>query len=141
MINYFCRPEVQGSPLRNSLFRRQSLGKSSKISDRKKFFERRGSLTMLMEGCNDNKETINSVITKLYRKAEFDLAKAQRGIIFLDGMDKIGNNANISELGRRQVNKFFTCLKCNIVHFEIPKSFPFEISNWTLFFFLNTCRF
>ena len=92
---------------------------------------------MLMEGCNDNKETINSVITKLYRKAEFDLAKAQRGIIFLDGMDKIGNNANISELGRRQVNKFFTCLKCNI---EIPKSFPFEISNWTLFF-LNTCRF
>jgi len=98
-------PEVQGSPLRNSLFRRQSLGKSSKISDRKKFFERRGSLTMLMEGCNDNKETINSVITKLYRKAEFDLAKAQRGIIFLDGMDKIGNNANISELGRRQVLK------------------------------------
>ena len=79
---------------------------------------------MLMEGCNDNKETINSVITKLYRKAEFDLAKAQRGIIFLDGMDKIGNNANISELGRRQVNKFFTYLKCNIVHFEIPKSFP-----------------
>ena len=61
-----------------------------------------------MEGCNDNKETINSVITKLYRKAEFDLAKAQRGIIFLDGMDKIGNNANISELGRRQVKTNFS---------------------------------
>ena len=99
--SYYCRPEVQGSPLRSSLFRRRNSGT-------KKFLERRGSLTMLMEGCNDNKETINSVITKLYRKADFDLAKAQRGIIFLDGMDKIGNNAIISELGRRQV-KFFFC--------------------------------
>ena len=57
-----------------------------------------------MEGCNDNKETINSVIAKLYRKSEFDLAKAQRGIIFLDGMDRIGQNANISEYAQQQVS-------------------------------------
>ena len=56
-----------------------------------------------MEGCNDNKETINSVIAKLYRKSEFDLDKAQRGIIFLDGMDRIGQNANISEYAQQQV--------------------------------------
>ena len=87
------RPEVQGSPL---LPRRQRGGKTPKL-------ERRGSLTMLLEGFKDNKETINSVITKLYRKADFDLAKAQRGIIFLDGMDKIGDNANISEFAKRQV--------------------------------------
>merc|ERR1719219_819344 len=65
--------------------------------------ERRGSLTMLMSGCDENKETINSVISKLYRKAEFDLSKAQRGIIVLDGMDKIGSNQNISEVARKQV--------------------------------------
>lgn len=59
---------------------------------------------MLLEGCDENKETINSVISKLYRKAEFDLSKAQRAIVFLDGMDKIGANANISENGRKQVN-------------------------------------
>merc|ERR1719219_2632770 len=65
--------------------------------------ERRGSLTMLMEGCDENKETINSVISKLYRKAEFNLRKAQRGIIFLDGMDKIGANVNITEFAKKQV--------------------------------------
>ena len=35
-------------------------------------------------------ESVNSVISKLYKKADFDLKKAQRGIVFLDGMDKIG---------------------------------------------------
>lgn len=64
---------------------------------------RRGSLGMLMEGCDEKKETINSVISKLYRKAEFNLPKAQRAIIFLDGMDKIGENANISETAKKQV--------------------------------------
>lgn len=58
---------------------------------------------MLMEGCDEKKETINSVISKLYRKAEFNLPKAQRAIIFLDGMDKIGENANISETAKKQV--------------------------------------
>ena len=97
------RPEVQGSPL---LPRRQRGGKTPKL-------ERRGSLTMLLEGFKDNKETINSVITKLYRKADFDLAKAQRGIIFLDGMDKIGDNANISEFAKRQVcMKFHRYIIC-----------------------------
>ena len=61
---------------------------------------------MLMSGCDDNKETINTVISKLYRKAEFDLTKAQRGIIVLDGMDKIGSNQNISEVARKQVGVF-----------------------------------
>ena len=59
---------------------------------------------MLMEGCDENKETINSVISKLYRKADFDFARAQRGIIFLDGMDRIGSNVNISEIARKQVS-------------------------------------
>ena len=61
---------------------------------------------MLMSGCDENKETINTVISKLYRKAEFDLTKAQRGIIVLDGMDKIGSNQNISEVARKQVGVF-----------------------------------
>ena len=61
-----------------------------------------------MEGCDENKETINSVISKLFRKAEFDLEKAQRGIIFLDGMDKIGENVvSLSEIARKQVIIFF----------------------------------
>ena len=34
--------------------------------------ERRGSLHELLQGLNENKETINSVISKLYRKAEFE---------------------------------------------------------------------
>ena len=59
---------------------------------------------MLMEGCDENNETINSVISKLYRKAEFNLPKAQRGIIFLDGMDKIGANVNITEFAKKQVH-------------------------------------
>lgn len=64
---------------------------------------RRGSLTYLMEGYTDNMETINSVIAKLYKKADFVLSKAQRGIIFLDGMDRIGMNTNCSDLAKRQV--------------------------------------
>ena len=65
-----------------------------------------------MSGCDENKETINSVISKLYRKADFDLSKAQRGVIFLDGMDKIGSNQNTSEIAQKQVRLFFlvTCL-------------------------------
>ena len=69
--------------------------------------ERRGSLTMLLEGTEESKETINSVISKLYRRAEFDLNKAQRAIIFLDGMDKIGDHSAISDNARKQV----ICLK------------------------------
>ena len=57
-----------------------------------------------MSGCDENKETINSVISKLYRKADFDLSKAQRGVIFLDGMDKIGSNQNTSEIAQKQVS-------------------------------------
>ena len=60
-----------------------------------------------MSGCDENKETINSVISKLYRKADFDLSKAQRGVIFLDGMDKIGSNQNTSEIAQKQVRLFF----------------------------------
>ena len=63
-----------------------------------------GSLDVLMSGCDENKETINSVISKLYRKADFDLSKAQRGVIFLDGMDKIGSNQNTSEIAHQQVS-------------------------------------
>ena len=69
--------------------------------------KRRGSLIELMSGCDENKETINSVISKLYRKADFDLSKAQRGVIFLDGMDKIGSNQNTSEIAQKQVRLFF----------------------------------
>ena len=67
---------------------------------------RRGSLNELLQGLNENKETINSVISKLYRKAEFETNKAQRAIIFLDGMDKIGQDVNITELARKQVSTF-----------------------------------
>ena len=66
--------------------------------------KRRGSLVELMSGCDENKETINSVISKLYRKADFDLSKAQRGVIFLDGMDKIGSNQNTCEIAQKQVS-------------------------------------
>lgn len=38
------------------------------------------------------------MISRLYRKAEFDLAKAQRGIVLLDGMDRIGENAIMTSL-------------------------------------------
>ena len=69
--------------------------------------QRRGSLHELLLGLNENKETINSVISKLYRKAEFETDKAQRAIIFLDGMDKIGQNISISELARKQVGEKF----------------------------------
>ena len=65
---------------------------------------RRGSLNELLQGLNENKETINSVISKLYRKANFESDKAQRAIIFLDGMDKIGQNVSVSELARKQVS-------------------------------------
>ena len=130
----FFRPEVQGSPLRNKVLKRNL----SNVEDR--FQARRGSLTLLLEGSFDhnvkkpprrlksappiqindnqrrgslnellqglheNKETINSVISKLYRKAEFERDKAQRAIIFLDGMDKIGQNVSISEVARKQVS-------------------------------------
>ena len=68
-----------------------------------------------MEGCDENKETINSVISKLFRKAEFDLEKAQRGIIFLDGMDKIGENVvSLSEIARKQVIFFLKKGNANI---------------------------
>jgi hypothetical protein len=47
------------------------------------------------------------MITKLYKKSEFDLDKAQRGIVFLDGLDKIGNNSSRSgdECAQQQVFK------------------------------------
>ena len=117
MAIYFFRPEAQDkSPglLRRAVSLRCS--RTDKNGKRKngnnnlnvppapRQLERRGSLTMLMAGCDENKETINSVISKLYRKAEFDLSKAQRGIIVLDGMDKIGSNLNISDLARKQVS-------------------------------------
>ena len=50
-------------------------------------------------------QTMNSVIAKLFRKADFDLNRAQRGIVFLDGMDKIGDKLNNSEAANEQVKK------------------------------------
>jgi ATP-dependent protease Clp ATPase subunit len=58
-----------------------------------------------MEGCTEAKETINTIISKLYRKADYDLSRAQRGILFLDGMDKIGAGLNLSEPAKKQVLK------------------------------------
>ena len=119
MYLFLNRPESkQASPgllrraisLRCSRTDKNGRGKSGNVNNNNlnvpapRQLERRGSLTMLMAGCDENKETINSVISKLYRKAEFDLSKAQRGIIVLDGMDKIGSNVNISDLARKQVH-------------------------------------
>lgn len=65
---------------------------------------RRGSLTQLLSGYTATTETINSVISKLYRKADFDLTRAGRGIVFLDGMDKIGSNGtNATKAANKQV--------------------------------------
>ena len=41
-------------------------------------------------------ETINTVITKLYKKSDFDLDRSQRGVVFLDGLDKLCNNTDRS---------------------------------------------
>jgi hypothetical protein len=78
-----------------------------------------------MSGCDENKETINSVISKLYRKADFDLSKAQRGVIFLDGMDKIGSNQNTSEIAHKQVS--------------IIKHFVISLSRLSLDFPISSC--
>ena len=60
-----------------------------------------GSLAQLLSGyCG---ETINSMISRLYRKADFDLERASRGIVFLDGMHKIGENQGLSKLEQQQV--------------------------------------
>jgi len=50
-------------------------------------------------------ETINSTISRLYRKADFDLERASRGIVFLDGMHKIGENQGLSKIEQQQVLK------------------------------------
>ena len=51
-----------------------------------------------------NGETVNSIVSKLYRKSDFNLEKAQRGIVFLDGMDQIGVNGYVSnDDGLREV--------------------------------------
>ena len=60
-----------------------------------------GTLAQLLSGyCG---ETINSTISRLYRKADFDLDKASRGIVFLDGMQKIGQNQGLSKREQQQV--------------------------------------
>lgn len=60
-----------------------------------------GTLAQLLSGyCG---ETINSTISRLYRKADFDLERASRGIVFLDGMHKIGENQGLSKLEQQQV--------------------------------------
>ena len=48
-------------------------------------------------------ETINSTISRLYRKADFDLERASRGVVFLDGMHKIGENQGLSKIEQQQV--------------------------------------
>ena len=48
-------------------------------------------------------ETINSTISRLYRKADFDLDRASRGLVFLDGMHKIGENQGLSKVEQQQV--------------------------------------
>ena len=50
-------------------------------------------------------ETINSVVTKLYKKSDFDLDRAQRGVVFLDGLDKlcINTDRNGDENAKKQV--------------------------------------
>ena len=116
LIFFSCRPEAQKSPgllrravsLRCARTEKSLNGKnnSNVLPPPRKLQERRGSLVELMSGCDENKETINSVISKLYRKADFDLSKAQRGVIFLDGMDKIGSNQNTSEIAQKQVRLF-----------------------------------
>lgn len=87
----------------DSLIREEEEEEERRIKARLAKANRRGSLTYLMEGYTDNHETINSVIAKLYKKADFVLSKAQRGIIFLDGMDKIGLNTSCSDLAKKQV--------------------------------------
>ena len=64
-----------------------------------------GMLGMLCDGHYG--ETINSMITKLYKKADFDVEKAQRGIVFLDGLDKLCSNSSRAgeESARQQVFK------------------------------------
>jgi len=60
-----------------------------------------GTLAQLLSGyCG---ETINSTISRLYRKADFDLERASRGIVFLDGMHKIGENQGLTKLEQQQV--------------------------------------
>ena len=53
----------------------------------------KGLLSMLLSG-EEAGETINTVVTKLYKKSEFDLDRAQRGVVFLDGLDKLCNNTD-----------------------------------------------
>ncbi len=65
---------------------------------------RRGSFShALLSGGSSPSETINTVIAKLFRKADYDLGKAQRGIVFLDGMDKIGSNVSGGKAANKQV--------------------------------------
>merc|ERR1719414_2851078 len=64
----------------------------------------KGLLSLLLSG-EEAGETINTVVTKLYKKSEFDLDRAQRGVVFLDGLDKLCNNTdrNGDENAKKQV--------------------------------------
>jgi ATP-dependent Clp protease ATP-binding subunit ClpX len=71
------------------------------FSDFSKDAPKDGTLAQLLSGyCG---ETINSTISRLYRKADFDLERASRGIVFLDGMHKIGENQGLSKVEQQQV--------------------------------------
>ncbi|XP_059097314.1 ATP-dependent Clp protease ATP-binding subunit ClpX-like isoform X2 [Tigriopus californicus] len=54
--------------------------------------QRTGWLAKLLRGYTG--ETVDGIVGKLFKKAEYDIERAQRGIIFLDAMDKIGHGAH-----------------------------------------------
>ena len=56
------------------------------------FFRRRntdGMIKQLLQGYKA--DNIDDAMSKLVKKAEYDLEKAERGVVFLDTMDKIGD--------------------------------------------------
>ena len=59
--------------------------------------------------------------------ADFDLSKAQRGVIFLDGMDKIGSNQNTSEIAQKQVRLFLLSFDYYFIHI-LPRVVCFALT-------------
>ena len=54
--------------------------------------DRKGSLAQLLSGYVG--ETIRDMVPKLLKKADYDIDLAERGIVFLDNMDRVGLNSD-----------------------------------------------
>lgn len=108
------------------------------FSDFNKREPKDGTLAQLLSGyCG---ETINSTISRLYRKADFDLDRASRGIVFLDGMHKIGENQGLSKIEQQQVLKEIMQIVEGQVQVDVTRagslSMDREVLNTSSMFFI-----